>query len=143
MFKGFRAMMTKGFLISTESTWRHRWRNRARRAPLSYPERASFSSMSSSASASAYWRVAGMSYLKYSGLCADMVRAALKEPGRTKARTREVVFFRRADWKDGQPQKQSELYSTVLTLSCNPTCSKVKTARQLRQSLCNCACLQS
>ena len=64
--------------------------------------------MSSSASASAYWRVAGMSYLKYSGLCADMVRAALKEPGRTKARTREVVFFRRADWRDGQPQKQSE-----------------------------------
>ncbi|DBA89223.1 TPA: hypothetical protein ACH3X1_016369 [Trebouxia sp. C0004] len=62
--------------------------------------------MSSSASASAYWRVAGMSYLKYSGLCADMVRAALKEPAKTKARTREVVFFRRADWKDGQPQKQ-------------------------------------
>lgn len=65
--------------------------------------------MSSSASASAYWRVAGMSYLKYSGLCADMVRAALKEPAKTKARTREVVFFRRADWKDGQPQKQSKL----------------------------------
>ena len=65
--------------------------------------------MSSSAAASAYWRVAGMSYLKYSGLCADMVRAALKEPGRTKARTREVVFFRRAEWKDGQPQQQSEL----------------------------------
>ena len=64
--------------------------------------------MSSSAAASAYWRVAGMSYLKYSGLCADMVRAALKEPARTKARTREVVFFRRAEWKDGQPQKQSE-----------------------------------
>lgn len=63
-------------------------------------------SMSSSAAASAYWRVAGMSYLKYSGLCADMVRAALKEPAKTKARTREVVFFRRADWKDGQPQKQ-------------------------------------
>lgn len=64
--------------------------------------------MSSSASASAYWRVAGMSYLKYSGLCADMVRAALKEPVRTKAKTREVVFFRRAEWKDGQPQKQGK-----------------------------------
>ncbi len=73
--------------------------------------------MSSSASASAYWRVAGMSYLKYSGLCADMVRAALKEPAKTKARTREVVFFRRADWKDGQPQKQSELMEVVLTLT--------------------------
>lgn len=72
--------------------------------------------MSSSASASAYWRVAGMSYLKYSGLCADMVRAALKEPAKTKARTREVIFFRRADWKDGQPQKQSELMGIALTL---------------------------
>lgn len=75
--------------------------------------------MSSSASASAYWRVAGMSYLKYSGLCADMVRAALKEPARTKAKTREVVFFRRAEWKNGQPQKQGELklkYYTVLKL---------------------------
>lgn len=71
--------------------------------------------MSSSASASAYWRVAGMSYLKYSGLCADMVRAALKEPARTKARTREVIFFRRADWKDGQPQKQSKLMCTLMT----------------------------
>ena len=50
-----------------------------------------------------------MSYLKYSGLCADMVRAALKEPAKTKARTREVVFFRRAEWKDGQPQKQSKI----------------------------------
>ena len=51
-----------------------------------------------------------MSYLKYSGLCADMVRAALKEPAKTKARTREVVFFRRAEWKDGQPQKQCKLW---------------------------------
>jgi len=75
--------------------------------------------MSSSASASAYWRVAGMSYLKYSGLCADMVRAALKEPAKTKARTREVVFFRRADWKDGQPQKQSELIGVALTFRCS------------------------
>ena len=35
-----------------------------------------------------------------------MVRAALKEPVKTKAKTREVVFFRRAEWKNGQPQKQ-------------------------------------
>lgn len=113
---GFPCQMTKGFPHvddldhSTELNWRI-GQIRARRASLSRIERASVSSMSSSASASAYWRVAGMSYLKYSGLCADMVRAALKEPGRTKARTREVVFFRRADWKDGQPQKQSEWYS--------------------------------
>lgn len=42
------------------------------------------------------------------GLPADMVRAALKEPARTKARTREVVYFRQAMWKDGKPEKQGK-----------------------------------
>jgi F-type H+-transporting ATPase subunit epsilon len=64
--------------------------------------------MSSSASASAYWRVAGMTYLKYANLCADMVRSALKEPLRTKAKVRETVFFRSANWKDGKPQTQGK-----------------------------------
>ncbi|KAL4854434.1 ATP synthase subunit epsilon [Chlorella vulgaris] len=52
------------------------------------------------------WRVAGMTYLKYSNLCADMVRAALKEPAKAKAKAREIIYFRQALWKDGQPQKQ-------------------------------------
>ena len=33
--------------------------------------------MSSSAAASSYWRVAGYSYLKYSNMCADMVRVEI------------------------------------------------------------------
>ena len=32
----------------------------------------------------AYWRIAGMSYLKYSNLCAEVVRGSLKEPFLTK-----------------------------------------------------------
>ena len=62
--------------------------------------------MSSSASASSYWRVAGMSYLKYANLCADMVRSSLKEPQRTKAKLREAIYYRAAVWKDGKPEKQ-------------------------------------
>lgn len=62
--------------------------------------------MSSTAAASAYWRVAGMSYLKYSNLCADMVRAALKEPVKAKAKAREVIYYRSAVWKNGVPEKQ-------------------------------------
>lgn len=62
--------------------------------------------MSSSAAASAYWRVAGMSYLKYSNLCADMVRAALKDTAKTKAKAREVIYYRSAVWKNGAPEKQ-------------------------------------
>lgn len=48
-----------------------------------------------------------MSYLKYAGLCSDMVRAALLPELRAKARTREVVYYREAVWKEGQPEKQS------------------------------------
>jgi len=67
--------------------------------------------MSSSAAASAYWRVAGMSYLKYSNLCADLVRGALKQELRSKAKEREIVYFKEAVWKDGQPEKQSAYQS--------------------------------
>ena len=48
-----------------------------------------------------------MSYLKYAGLCSDMVRAALVPELRAKARTREVVYYRESVWKDGAPEKQS------------------------------------
>lgn len=36
--------------------------------------------MSSAANSAAYWRIAGMSYLKYANACAEIVRGALKEP---------------------------------------------------------------
>eukprot|EP00894_Picocystis_sp_ML_P000139 jgi/Pico_ML_1/50656/g1825.t1 len=58
------------------------------------------------ANASAYWRLAGMSYIKYANLCADMVRAALKEPHRTAAKAREQVYYRSAFWKEGKMDKQ-------------------------------------
>lgn len=63
--------------------------------------------MSSTATASAYWRVAGMSYLKYSNLCATMVRDALKEPLKDAAKTRELVYFKNVTYKDGKPDQQS------------------------------------
>ena len=56
-----------------------------------------------SGAASAYWRVAGMTYLKYANLCADMVRAALKEPVKAQALKRETVFFRGTKWSEGKP----------------------------------------
>jgi len=31
-----------------------------------------------------------------------MVRAAMKEPGKTAAKTRETVYFRSSQWKDGK-----------------------------------------
>lgn len=37
-----------------------------------------------------------------------MVRAALKEPVKSKAKIRETIYFRQSLWKDGVPQKQGE-----------------------------------
>ena len=62
----------------------------------------------SSGAASAYWRVAGMSYLKYANLCADMVRAALKEPAKSNALKREVIFYRGTKWAEGKPGESGE-----------------------------------
>jgi len=35
----------------------------------------------------AYWRIAGMSYLKYANACGEVVRQSLKEPFLTQVRT--------------------------------------------------------
>ena len=35
-----------------------------------------------------------------------MVRSVLKEPSKGKAKAREIVYFRSAQWKDGKPEKQ-------------------------------------
>merc|ERR1712046_369701 len=59
--------------------------------------------------ASAYWRLAGMSYLKYANLCAEMTRAALKQGLRDKAKAREAITFKQTPFKDGKPQQ------TILT----------------------------
>ena len=57
----------------------------------------------SSGAASAYWRVAGLSSLPSATLCADMVRAALKEPVKAAALKRETVFYRGTKWAEGKP----------------------------------------
>lgn len=71
--------------------------------------------MSSTGAASSYWRVAGYSYLKYSELCAQMVRSALKEPLKSKSKSRDAVYFRSAQWQDGKPIKQGTCALWVAT----------------------------
>jgi F-type H+-transporting ATPase subunit epsilon len=39
------------------------------------------------ANSAQYWRIAGMSYLKYANNCAEVVRASLKEPFLTQVRS--------------------------------------------------------
>ena len=52
------------------------------------------STMSAAANSAAYWRIAGMSYLKYANACAEVVRGALKEPHLSKV-PRAWTSFRR------------------------------------------------
>ncbi|OWM69530.1 hypothetical protein CDL15_Pgr013991 [Punica granatum] len=52
-----------------------------------------------------FWRAAGMTYITYSNICANLVRNCLKEPYKTEALTREKVHFSIATWKEGKPEK--------------------------------------
>ncbi|EFJ50791.1 hypothetical protein VOLCADRAFT_80163 [Volvox carteri f. nagariensis] len=49
-----------------------------------------------------FYRVAGMSYVRYANLCADYLRAVMKEPFKSKALQRETVYFRSSPIADGK-----------------------------------------
>jgi len=49
-----------------------------------------------------FWRAAGMSYVKYANICADMMRSVLKEPFKTKALQRQTIYFRSSKFVDGK-----------------------------------------
>lgn len=43
-----------------------------------------------------------MSYVRYANLCADYLRAVMKEPFKSKAQARQVIYFRSASVADGK-----------------------------------------
>lgn len=49
-----------------------------------------------------FYRAAGMTYLRYANICADLMRGVLKEPFKTKAIQRQAIYFRSATWADGK-----------------------------------------
>ncbi|CAN0880491.1 ATP synthase subunit epsilon, mitochondrial [Linum grandiflorum] len=55
-----------------------------------------------------FWRSAGMTYVSYSNICANLVRNSLKEPFKSEALAREKVHFSVAKWAEGKPQKPSK-----------------------------------
>ncbi|KAJ6433144.1 hypothetical protein OIU84_020212 [Salix udensis] len=55
--------------------------------------------------AAPFWRAAGMTYITYSNICANLVRNCLKEPFKTEALSREKVHFSVTKFVDGNPQK--------------------------------------
>ncbi|KAK6916127.1 ATP synthase, F1 complex, epsilon subunit, mitochondrial [Dillenia turbinata] len=73
--------------------------------------------MASNAAAVPFWRAAGMTYITYSNICANLVRNCLKEPYRSEAISREKVHFSVSKWADGKPQKPTCL--EVVVLNCD------------------------
>lgn len=69
--------------------------------------RAAEKKMASNAAAP-FWRSAGMTYITYSNLCANLVRNCLKEPYKAEALSRERVHYSISKWADGKPQKPSK-----------------------------------
>ncbi|KAF5747727.1 hypothetical protein HS088_TW05G00454 [Tripterygium wilfordii] len=59
----------------------------------------------SSGAAVPFWRAAGMTYISYSNICANLLRNCLKEPFKSEALAREKVHFSVSKWVDGKPQK--------------------------------------
>ncbi|KAL4628983.1 hypothetical protein ACB092_05G275900, partial [Castanea dentata] len=63
--------------------------------------------VASTSAAVPFWRSAGITYVAYSSVCANLLRNCLKEPHKSEALTREKVHISRSKWADGKPQKPS------------------------------------
>eukprot|EP00585_Thalassiosira_rotula_P005993 CAMPEP_0196134832 /NCGR_PEP_ID=MMETSP0910-20130528/3648_1 /TAXON_ID=49265 /ORGANISM="Thalassiosira rotula, Strain GSO102" /LENGTH=70 /DNA_ID=CAMNT_0041394863 /DNA_START=52 /DNA_END=264 /DNA_ORIENTATION=+ len=49
-----------------------------------------------------FWRLAGVSYVQYVTKASSTVRAALKEPAKSKAMTQEAFSYNRSTWTGGE-----------------------------------------
>lgn len=66
-----------------------------------------------------FWRSAGMTYITYSNICANLVRNCLKEPFKSEAISREKVHFSVSKWADGKQQKPSNSLSQFIWFTYN------------------------
>ncbi|MBA0655004.1 hypothetical protein Goklo_007529 [Gossypium klotzschianum] len=66
-----------------------------------------------------FWRAAGMTYITYSNICANLVRNCLKEPYKTEALSREKVHFSISKWTDGKPEKPSMFLFSFFICFCS------------------------
>ncbi|KAL7443878.1 hypothetical protein ACHAXH_007732 [Discostella pseudostelligera] len=54
-----------------------------------------------------FWRLAGVSYVQYVTKASSTVRAALKEPAKSKAMAQEGFVFNRSHWTNGKQGEKS------------------------------------
>ncbi|XP_026277343.1 protein stunted isoform X1 [Frankliniella occidentalis] len=53
------------------------------------------------------WRAAGLNYVRYSNIAANLVRQALKPELRAAAAKRDDSSVRLTPWKDGKPNRSA------------------------------------
>ncbi|MEW5319098.1 MAG: hypothetical protein WDW38_010268 [Sanguina aurantia] len=53
-----------------------------------------------------FYRAAGMTYLRYANISADLLRNVLKEPLKAKAALRQTIHFKYSSYLDGKQGKQ-------------------------------------
>jgi len=54
-----------------------------------------------------FWRLAGVSYVQYVTKASSTVRAALREPAKTKALSQETFAYNRSVWSAGVQGEKS------------------------------------
>lgn len=65
-----------------------------------------------------FYRAAGMSYLRYANISADLLRNVLKEgPLKVKAALRQTIHFKYSSYLDGKQGKQGRCGVTCHTQS--------------------------
>ena len=87
------------------------------------------------ATGTSLWRVAGLSYLQYVNKSASAVRAALKEPARTKALARDQIHLAGFKWSSGvrgdKGKTRTILHAIIYLLLHLVEINTVKEARAL------------
>lgn len=91
----------------------------------------------SAAGSGPWYRAVGWSYLRYSNVCADLLRNVLKEPAKTKALQRQVIAYKYAPYADGKAtQATSEWGALCLMLVVTQHASVCMMTRALGMHSC-------
>ncbi|MFS7981180.1 putative H(+)-transporting two-sector ATPase [Helianthus anomalus] len=87
-----------------------------------------------------FWRSAGMTYITYSNICANLVRNCLKEPYKSEAIGREKVHFSATKWADGKPQKPSNFFFSLKLFPIVSICCFSRSRVWLRHAIGDSVC---
>jgi hypothetical protein len=89
-----------------------------------------------------HWRVAGMTYLRYSNTCAELLRRVIKPSVRAEVKQAVPFSMTRAEWEDGKIKKRSTLsrqeYLRALAMLIALACARPSLTRPFLLSICFC-----